>query len=358
MNILAYTKANKKTFEEEAINAVDYLILSWVSYFDFASVANELPISLEELGKKDLFVKTSKPYQECFEPLKTRSLTRALGLSPRFKDIQIIATKAIYNDNGTMLFAAVALKVNDFVVISYKGTGYSYQGWKEDFMLSYRPEIESHKASREFFAEVASKTEGDIYLIGHSKGGNLAVNTLFTVPDPSRIKGAYSYDGPGLGRFPSSMDLSLKERVHKYIPQSSIVGLLFESEFESKIVKSNMFFVFQHNLFTWEIRNKDFVYLSKRSAYTDNLVESLKAWIDSLNKEDKEKFTFLVFGALEGLKATDFNQFGKTWLFQVAPLLRSYNKMSKEDKALIDRVLKSLGKHINQPKRKKLPKPK
>lgn len=352
MNILGYVKTHHQSFAQEEINAVDYLILSWVSYFDFACVCDSFPMTIEELAHNPLYSKTLRPYFECFEPRKTVALVKAMGESPRFKDITIVANKVIYNENGTMLYASIALRIGDFIVISYKGTGYSYQGWKEDFMLSYQPEIESHRASREFYEEVASKEEGEIVLIGHSKGGNLAVNTLFTIADPNRIKEVYSFDGPGVGRLPVGADETQKKKVHKYIPQSSVVGLLFESEFESNIVKSNAVFVFQHNLFSWEIRKGDFFYLKKRSVYTDNLVDSLEAWIDSLPGEDKEKFTFLVFGALEGLKARDFSEFGKTWLFQVAPLLRSYGRLNEEDKNVVKRVIKSLSTYVRKPRKK------
>ncbi|MBQ4254532.1 MAG: DUF2974 domain-containing protein [Bacilli bacterium] len=352
MNILGYVKTHRQTFAQEEINAVDYLILSWVSYFDFACVCESFPITIEELALNPLYNKTLRPYFECFEPRKTVALVKAMGASGRFKDIKIIANKVIYNANGTMLYASIALKIGNSIVISYKGTGFSYQGWKEDFMLSYQSEIESHRSSREFFEEIASKEEGEIVLIGHSKGGNLAVNTLFTVDDPNRIKEVYSFDGPGVGRLPVGADETQKKKVHKYIPQSSVVGMLFESEFDSRIVRSNALFVFQHNLFSWEIRKGDFLYLKKRTVYTDNLVESLEAWIDSLPGEDKEKFTFLVFGALEGLKARDFSEFGKTWLFQVAPLLRSYGKLSEEDKGVVKRVIKSLSSYIRRPKKK------
>lgn len=352
MNILGYVKTHHQSFAQEEINAVDYLILSWVSYFDFACVCDSFPMTFEELAHNPLYSKTLRPYFECFEPRKTVALVKAMGESPRFKDVTIVANKVIYNENGTMLYASIALRIGNFIVISYKGTGYSYQGWKEDFMLSYQPEIESHRASREFYEEVALKEEGEIVLIGHSKGGNLAVNTLFTIADPNRIKEVYSFDGPGVGRLPVGADETQKKKVHKYIPQSSVVGLLFESEFESNIVKSNAVFVFQHNLFSWEIRKGDFLYLKKRSVYTDNLVDSLEAWIDSLPGEDKEKFTFLVFGALEGLKARDFSEFGKTWLFQVAPLLRSYGRLNEEDKNVVKRVIKSLSTYVRKPRKK------
>ena len=68
----------------------------------------------------------------------------------------------------------------------YRGTDLNLVGWKEDFMLSYATPVPAQTAALAYLKKAAGYTEGPLFLVGHSKGGNLA---LYTRSIPRRSSG-------------------------------------------------------------------------------------------------------------------------------------------------------------------------
>ena len=94
------------------------------------------------------------------------------------------------------------------------------------------------------------------------------------------------------------------------------------------------------------IEGDDFVYLNKRSLSSRYLERSLNAWIESLNEEERQRFTQIIFGELNKFEAEDITVFFKKLFFQVKPVYKAYRKLNKEDKELVNRVIKKLIKNL------------
>lgn len=140
------------------------------------------------------------------------------------------------------------------------------------------------------------------------------------------------------------------------MPQSSVVGVLFSNETDIKIIKSRSLLLFQHNPFEWVIKNNDFVYLNKRTISSRYLEQSLNYWIESLNPKDRERFTEIIFGELDNFKTQDITTFFKTLLLQISPVWKAYRGLDKEDKKVVNRVVKRLFRSfLMKPEFKKLP---
>ena len=70
-------------------------------------------------------------------------------------------------------------------------------------------------------------------IAGHSKGGNLAAWAAIHIPAPlqeQRLLDAYNNDGPGFSHDMVDSDAyrRVADKLHTYIPESSIVGVLLE----------------------------------------------------------------------------------------------------------------------------------
>ena len=128
----------------------------------------------------------------------------------------------------------------------------------------------------------------------------------------------------------------------------------FSNETDVKIIKSRAVMFLQHNPFEWVIKGNDFVYLTKRTMSSRYLERSLNGWIESLNAEDRERFTEIIFGELEKFEADDFVVFFKKLLLQFGPIYKAYRGLSKDDKKLVMRVVKKLIKNMVKPEKKKL----
>ena len=95
--------------------------------------------------------------------------------STRYKDIYLSNYKE-YVDNEKQ-FGAVKIHFDNKVFISYKGTNGTIIGWKEDFTLGYHFPIISQKYAINYLNEVITSEDKEIYIGGHSKGGNLAMTS-------------------------------------------------------------------------------------------------------------------------------------------------------------------------------------
>ena len=355
MNILGYLKKNQESFEKVPFNPADVLLFSWVAYFDFLPIEELLPLPMKEFQNIPYYKKDG-PYISSFFPKFSRRFMHHLTISERFKNVELIDCDYVLDKKNDAQFAVIAVKVDKRILIAIRGTDPSYTGWKEDFIMSFKDRISSYSLAESFVKNIMSRHKGKIILCGHSKGGNICTYLLSQLEDVSRIEHVYSFDGPGFriqGLFKNKEDRLAK--FTKIIPQSSFVGVLFSNETEVKIIKSGSVMLFQHNPFVWVIKNNDFVYLKKRTFSSHYLEKAINSWIDGLDFKDRERFTEIVFGELDNFDAHDFTMFFKKLPMQIQPVYKAYRGLNKDDRKLVNRVLRKLAKNLIKPETKKEP---
>lgn len=357
MNMIGYIKKADETFKKSPANVADALLMSWVAYFDFSDVKDRLPLKFDDFRYINEFKKLD-PYISSFVPRYSRRFLRLMTNSPRFKECELLATEYILDKKRDTQFAVIAVKCNKDIIVAVRGTDPSYTGWKEDFQMSFKDKINSYSHMDAFIKRLIKKyKKGNLVLCGHSKGGNICTYLLSQIDDDSRISKVYSFDGPGFRA--KGLFKGKEERLEKYtkfIPQSSVVGVLFSNETDVKIIKSRSLLLMQHNPFEWVIKDNDFFYLQKRTISSRYLEQSLNYWIESLNEKDRERFTEIIFGELDNFKTQDITTFFKTLLLQVGPVWKAYRGLEKDDKKVVNRVVKRLFKSfLMKPELKKLP---
>ena len=353
MNILGYVKTNQYTFKELSFSSVDALTLSWFSYFDFDLIKERLPIEIKSLGGIPYYHKLD-PYKASFLAKTSRKIMNAMVNSRRFQNARILEFNQVLDKKLDVQFGAIAIALDNKIVIAIRGTDPSYTGWKEDFTLSFRKGIMSYDLAKDFVQMVMSKYDEDIILCGHSKGGNIVTYLLSELEDDSRILFTYSFDGPGfrsLDRFKGKEDRL--NRFIKIVPQSSFVGVLFMNDTYMEIIRSNNVMMLQHNPMEWIIRDNDFIYVKKRTFTSKYLDKAINSWIDSLDEPTRERFTEIVFGELDKLEAQDFTTFFLKLPKQVGPISKAYMHLNKEDKKLFNHVIRKLIRNLISPEKKK-----
>ncbi len=353
MNIVGYTKANQLSFNELEFSPVDALVFCWFSFYDFDPILDRLPIEIKEIGKIAYYHKLD-PYKAAFLTKQARKIMNYMVTSNRFKDARILAFKQVLDKKLDVQFGAIAIAIDDKIIISFRGTDPSFTGWKEDFTLSYKKGIYSYDLAMDFLNEVMKKYDEDIILCGYSKGGNIVTYLLSTMEDDSRIKYTYNFDGPGF----RDIDIfkGKEDRLNRYlkiVPQSSLVGVLFMNETDMDIIKSRSVMMLQHNCLEWVVKDNDFVYMKKRTLSSRYLDKSVNAWINSLDEGTRERFTQIVFGELDKLEAQDFVTFFFNIFKQVKPVTKAYIKLNKEDRKLVNHVMIKLARNLIKPEKKK-----
>lgn len=352
MNILGYIQENNKSFYEAPFSEVDALVISWIAYYDFEPIKEQLPLALERI--KDIpYYQKLDPYYCAVLPKISRKIMKALVSSNRYKGARILDYFSLMDKQLNVQFAALAVSLDNTIVVAFRGTDLSYVGWKEDFSMSYKEGIYSYSLATSFLNNIMDKYDEPIILAGHSKGGNICTYLLSKIEDDSRIKQVYSFDGPGF----KTLDLfkDKEERIKKFkkiVPQSSLVGVLFSNETEMQIIKSRNVSMLQHNPLEWQIKNDAFIYVKKRTLSSRYLDRAINSWINSLDKEQKERFTEIVFGELEKLESKDFKELFFGILKELKPIYKAYRNLEKEDKKLVFHVMKKLVKNLVKPEKK------
>lgn len=338
---------------------LDLVGFAWLTYCDYGHRDGEWPLTYEELYQ-DPYYHSIDAFKESFFPKKSLKFFSLISTSNRFKTAQILAHSSVRDLKKSTQFCALAIRFGESIVIAYEGTDISAEGWEEDFRLSYDKAIPSYDLALKFYQDIAASYEGPIFLTGHSKGGNIAEYVLMRCLDDSRIRGSYSFEGPGF-RDPAffSAHPERTRKMFKYIPQGAIVGVIFDDQAQTKIVQSKQVALLQHDPFSWVIGNDDFVYRKKLSWSSKFADATMNGWIASLPDEEKERFSGLFFRATKKMKVKDYTQFFKVLPMKLPSLYAQYRHFEADDQLFCRHILRSLLSSVRQamaPKKKRLPK--
>ncbi len=149
------------------------------------------------------------------------------------------------------------------------------------------------------------------YLGGHSKGGNIAEYVMLSASDEarSRIAAAYSFDGPGFmeSAFDAVEFKAASLKLHKLMPQDSIIGTILYSEAPFEVVQSSELGFRQHDLFSWEVIDDAFVRRAGLTAASQVFDAATNRWLRSYSEQEKRAFVAALFDSAEASGALDVN---------------------------------------------------
>lgn len=168
--------------------------------------------------------------------------------------------------------------------------------------MSFQDRIPAQEKALYYTQSFAGAYPHRMILCGHSKGGNLAVYAASRCPGPiqDRIAAVYNNDGPG---FTASLMgdpgyRAMVPKIHSFVPQSSIVGMLMEHEEPYTVIKSRQVSILQHDLYSWEVMGGGFVPVPGVSADSRLVNQTVKTWLASRTPEERNAFVDAVFELL------------------------------------------------------------
>lgn len=334
------------TFEQDELNEVDNIILSRISYFPFEkSMLKHLTLfELYNILKKNNF--KDMDFEE------DKKLLEFLSKSNRFKDLNICEIEKNYNITSEEQFFALTIFLPyNKLFVSYRGTDNSFVGWKEDFNLSFTSNIPSQIKAAQYLNYIENKyLLKKIIVGGHSKGGNLAIYAAMHSKNKKRIIKVYNNDGPGFLEeiINSNNYKKILSKITTYIPESSIIGRLLNHEEGYVVVKSLEKGIMQHDLYSWQVLGKNFVYsndISKKSALIEKII---KNWLNQITMDEREKVINVFYQILISTNAKSFKELDLKWFSNARILFKSYQNINKKDKEMISKSLSTLFKSIKE----------
>lgn len=345
-NINSYlVQAREKVNLFSPINDVDAMILARISYLPFFKIkmAEKETISsvcekfLEKLGPKDFM------WPADFE------LVKNLKDSRRFRSMKL--TDYVRKNSKALerQFSAITIHINSFeMYLSFFGTDDSIIGWKEDFNLAFLDHIPAQLEGKKYLEAVHGKYGHKfIRLGGHSKGGNIAMYTAVTAPDSwqRRMFKVYNFDGPGLRKGTAALDTGTEKVIRKirsFVPQSSVVGRLFEHREKVTVVKSNAKNLYQHDIYSWEISGKNVV-TSKSTKASDLVDKTITNWLESASEKERKIFINSLFKVFSSANVNSPLELKAKWLKSTPAIVKAFTTLPKDEKKVMMEVWKKLG---------------
>jgi hypothetical protein len=267
----------------------------------------------------------------------------AVGRSERFKNCELHSYVSYMDIIEEKQFSALCVNMGDRVFIAYRGTDASLVGWKEDFNMSFSTVIPAQLEAVSYLEHAAKRITGPLLTGGFSKGGNLAIYAASSCSKETqdRIAGVYSNDAPGFHRnfIESDGYLKIRQRIHSFVPQSSVVGMLFEHGIEYAVVKSTQTGIFQHDLYSWQITHNDMVRLDSVDQGSLFIDKTLREWLSNLDNEHRREFSEALYGILNHAEIKSFSELGADWLNPAIRMIQSLGNLDRTTRKNMGKVI-------------------
>ena len=283
-------------FSKIGPSPVDMLIFSTLSYIQFDGIVPNTPnqrISLHEAAVR-FFAQSD--LENKVRVKKDLELLEAAADTERFGSVELSFYRSIFVPEEETQFAAITYYLGDgTAVLTFRGTDRTLVGWKEDFNMTFRDCIPAQIEAQKYLEEFSIHSLLPIRMAGHSKGGNLAVYAAAKSEEAlqQRIVEIYNMDGPGF-----SERMMAEPGYMAVVPESSIVGILFEHAEPHTIIKSKQIGPMQHDPYSWEILRNDFIQMEDLSEGSKFMDQTTKAWLVAMTPEERNDFVDVIYDIL------------------------------------------------------------
>lgn len=340
------------SFEQSPLNEVDNLILSKLSYLPFDQALStdfSQRFILREVGQQVLDQLQDPQGSNGLIVLFDQDplLLEAMVQSRRFGELEVFGFRNHVDPESQKQICGMTIRLaEDLYFVSFRGTDNTFVGWKEDFNMTLQAVVPSQLEAVRYVDELLSQIEGDIYVGGHSKGGNLAIYAGVFVQQnyAQRVLKIFSNDGPG---FHSSVLASEKyqqnrHKIYAYIPEESIVGLLFEHDANITIIKSKESMFWQHDPYNWVVEQTQFVHVSQLSRSSRFIDTTIKQWAEGLEPLKQRQTIDVLFEILNATEVTSLSQITEDWFKKARMMIGAYSQYDKETRKMMMELLGSL----------------
>lgn len=268
------------SFEEVEFNQMDAMLFACLVYLPIKSFS-------ENKSYKDFVSYAYTFYKDDYSGVMKPSsfaLLNKIKTSKRYENIIISNFKNVRN-NDTQ-FGAMSVRFNDNLLIAFKGSDSSLISWIENLRLNYQYPTYTQNKGIKYAKDNILDSDKNVYLVGHSKGGNLAMCAGMEIPSGLRdkVKVIYNFDGPGFLKKEYEKKFNLiKEKVVNIVPSGSVVGMcLYNDNFKS--VKSKDLAFGEHYPVGWGVFGEFFVKTSL-SRVSKQIHEMTTTNLDAVDKK-------------------------------------------------------------------------
>lgn len=349
-NIIDYVgEYGKYTFEERPLNEVDSLVLCQFVYLNFGPFVPGLNEKKDSVSIQEIYVHPDRDriLEDYWYKENNQELFAKMAQSKRFSSLKMNYYENIIDAEDETQFSAMTYFLEDGKsYIAYRGTDATMVGWKEDLNMAFSKPLHSQQLGAEYLDKAANRIEGDFYAGGHSKGGNLAVYAAMNCKGKTRKKllHVYNHDGPGFRpeiRQQGNYE-AIADRVSKFIPRSSLVGMILEDHNDFEVVESRGIGPFQHNAYNWKCKEASFVRAKNMSNIRLLRDASFNEWVLSLSEEETHIFVDTLYEVISASEASTLFEFSANLKKSFQDVVEAAKDVDEDTKKRIQKMFHSL----------------
>jgi hypothetical protein len=346
-------------FDQFPFNPVDNIVFSQLSYLPMDGIVpgphDHNSVTVEELAAKYAAMQQESPSEVTRDitVIDAISVIKTIGSAPRYKNCKLFAyTNNIDLDQEKQFAAFCAIigkkRLSRKMLVVYRGTDMTLIGWKESFNMSLITSIPSQKEAVSYLEKIAVRYRYPLIIAGHSKGGNLAIyaSAFCDKVTHKRITVIYSNDAPGFHKqvIESNGYKAICARIQAFIPQSSLIGMLFEHGETPMVIKSSVNGPMQHSLCSWEVTYNNMVdagELTEQSRFIDHIICE---WINQIDEGQRQQFIQAIYKILVSCDADSVVDLTDDWKNTAGGIINALINMDKPTKKLMGKIIGDLFK--------------
>lgn len=343
------------SFKQKPFNSIDAALLATISYLPFkdSDKGQSLETAAKRIIKDPAF--SDKLYTEVGLELQL------LAQSPRLGRCKLLDWTERKRSQPALQFAAMTVRISKHkILLAYRGTDRSMIGLNEDMTMSYTDEIYGQEVAADYLRLMAHNFPLDqIYLVGHSKGGNYACYSAGAVASTiqSRILQAYSFDGPGFSKkiYAAQPFQRALPKMKTYLPEGSFFGAMLDHPERTIIVKSTYPMSRQHNPWHWSVGRDRFV-LAKGLTTTSHVIRtSLISFNKDIPSKDRDEMWSALFAAFEDMNITQAAQITDNKLVGALTLTKAYISLNPRLRNIARQIVSEIYQAVRQQTKRNYP---
>ena len=320
-------------------NEIDGLLVANISYLDFHGGRDPKGWTLEEMARINLLQEgTTNSF------IGRKKAFEGMASGARFRNSRLHHAIALTDAEIGMQFSAMCLDLPDGTTcVAFRGTDNTLIGWREDFDMAYTTRVPAQEAAILYLSRAAALSKRPLRLVGHSKGGNLAVYaaTYTKKSVQNRIESIWSFDGPGMNRETSQTEeyLRIKEKIRSFVPQTSIIGMLMDYYEPYTVVRSVASGISQHDPMSWQVYGPRFETLPAIDQTAAVTRDTLHEWLQNSTPEQRASFVDALFSLAESTKATRMSELTSEKLKTLLTMVGNRKDVDPETRRVFTRLM-------------------
>lgn len=218
---------------------------------------------------------------------------------------------------------------------------------------------------------LSAKKSPDIMIGGHSKGGNMAVYAAMQITQSDieatneraqrlgllpalggsvpgrncRISRIFSHDGPGMSQVMvhSRAYQAIAARIDKTVPESSIIGMLLQSQIKPTFVKADAISILQHMGSSWQVtQSGEFERASELTGGAQLIGKTIDGWFDRVSQEQRERAINQIYDIFAAAGYGNIADLVANWTDSLPKIVAAARGTDVQTRELIKDVFKAI----------------